>query len=695
MGLLSFMDGGLRTKPHADASYLQLGADALNWQQEEAAEVARQAVLGQLISTGLLVSRDTAGRMGPEWMPYVDPGTPGDILIGDAAELDYQTLVDSHGYVVTAPMRLTPSTSNVPPYAEGISVPNDSTWRTLVVRVARTRYLPGYVSFTGASADITCSGEIDFTRLSGKTTNGLPFGTRLRVDEDDDVSLAGTYYIDEVTDSTNATLTAVAPADGVVRVSVVGTYQVAEPSTEADMDIYQRLVPEFELVTRTTSPAAGDMIIADVWFNGSDTKIYDRRSANLAHVRPGIAEPGWVPALMPTFALDTTSAFTGVTLQEAQVATADNGVGDITAVPLYDPSTYGAHPYFLLAYNVVTLNTLLSATYTPNVGTNSLGTLTPAGTIYATGTGSTPSALAIQTGARVTGGTTETTVLVAYHNAGKIYIKNSTGGGATWSGGLSATWDPTTIDASDTVTDPFLIRLRNGRVLCVGIYYDNSATNKYSIRNIYSDDGGATWSVNSHNGVTNVSATNTRVRKNPCMAQDPNTGRIWLAYEEVNSGVTNISVGTKADETGQSSFSNMNIAVINDAVDSGTPSDQCEPALWMAPNGLPVCIYVDRLLGGSGVLDLRYAVLGFGVVRSQESEPTLIRELSNCTIQRLTDRSTHGADITTSTRVRPCVMQSHTGGLWVFYTEPGPSGGGPVDLYMAKSFAVVRSTFGY
>jgi len=321
-------------------------------------------------------------------------------------------------------------------------------------------------------------------------------------------------------------------------------------------------------------------------------------------------------------------------------------------------------------------------------GTAGEGTNTTVGTITASGANSQPRVLFIKTGSRASGGTTELTHVSAYIASGKLFVKTSTDRGNTWAGGGAAIWDPTAIDANDTVSDPCIVELRNGRVRICCVYYDDSAA-EYSIRSIYSDDVAGAWSTNSNAGTTHTSGAS-NILRNPTMGQDMRTGRIWLAYERDTSGVANISVGSDADETGESFILTFN-SQIGDATDSVTPTDQCEPVLWIAPNGIPLIVYVERQLGASGYLDLRYSVIGAWFPRNAETDPAVQYERYNRHIQRLTDQATHGSNIVAATdRVHPALCQAPTGPLYITYVVPGPSGGGPVDLYMLKVMDVVK-----
>lgn len=682
MSLLAPLFGGLRTKPFSDTAYLKLGSDMLNWMQEEQDERERQARLGLLEGVGLIVSRATSGQLGGEWMPYEDPSNAGELLIGDCGTFGYQSFVDADGYLVTAETTLTPTTQWTAPLTQGLTVAADSTWRTVVVRKSVTRYAPGTITFNSSSTSISGTGT-DFTRFAGATTNGLPVDlcTKIRVDSADNATLAAAspMYVGTVTNATTAALTANPAASATVPFSIQGSYQAADPSTAADRDIYQRIVPEFEIVTRTTAPAAGDLVLADVWYDGGTLKIRDRRRANILSYRAGLFEDAWVPAFRSNFDIDTSSAFTGVTLQEWQFGNGDDELGDMV-IAISSPVT----SEFLVIRTIATTGVLAAITYNPNDGTAGKGTMTSIGTVDSTG--DQPTLLYTKTSASTTGGTQEHTHICAYIKSGILYVKTSTDFGANWSGG--SVWDPTSIDASDTVSDPQIIELRNGRIRIFCVYHDASAAT-YSIRSIYSDDVGGTWTTNSDAGTNHVSGS-TRVRKNPTVGQDIRNGRIWLAFEEVLSGVTNISVGSDADETGQSLILSLTSRV-GDAMDSSTPSDQCEPAMWVAPNGVPVIVYVERKLGASGFLDLRFSVMGPWTVRSDDSDPAFIYELYNRHIQRLTDASTHGSSIASATdRVRPCLCQGTTGPMYVTYVVPGPSGGGPVDLYMVKVMDIVK-----
>jgi hypothetical protein len=196
MSLATFLGPGVRFKTSNEATYLRIDADILNWQEEEQNESDRNTLLSMLEGPGLFVSRDPTGQLGGEWLPYEDPSNAGYLLVGylgNSGEYTHQQFIDSSGYRVVAATELTPVTSWAAPYADTLQVPTDSTWRTLVVRRAATRYAPGKITFTNTSATIAGVGT-DLTRFAASTTNGMTLGSRIRVDTADNATLAGTYY---------------------------------------------------------------------------------------------------------------------------------------------------------------------------------------------------------------------------------------------------------------------------------------------------------------------------------------------------------------------------------------------------------------------------------------------------------------------------------------------------------------------
>lgn len=673
MSLATFLGPGVRMKTSNESTALRIGADILNWQQEEQNERDRNTLLSMLEGPGLFVSRDPTGQLGGEWLPYEDPDNAGYLLVGylgNSGEYTHQQFIDSSGYRVVAATELTPVTSWAAPYADTLQVPTDSTWRTLVVRRAATQYAPGKITFTNTSATIAGVGT-DLTRFAASTTNGLALGTRIRVDTADNATLAGTYYLATVTSATAGTLTTNAPGTATVPFAVVGTYLGTEPATNANKDIYQRIVPKFELVSRTVAPTAGDLILADVWYDGATMKIRDRRQANLASWRDGLFSPSSVPALISNFDIDTSSTFTGVTLQEWQISTADGGQGDVAVA---FRQTSGSE--LLLLRVVLTTAALGAYRYRPLQGTAGKGTESSLATVFATGNNSRPTLLHLRVGNASS--SDDSTHLAGYINSGKLFIKTSDDEGATWTGGGAATWDPTAVDASDTLSDPFFYELRNGRVLCIGVYFDDSAST-YSVRAIYSDDAGTTWSTNSNAGTVLGSSSGSSVVKNPCIIQDIRNGRIFLAYEEETAGIPHIEIEWSDTESGIADYSgNLVSGDIAAAMDNSTPSGQAEPALWIGPSGHLVVLYAERLAGASGFVDLRYSVLGV-------KDTGTIYELYNEHIQRIVDAATFTADITSAERLRPAVMQSPSGLLYCFYTRPTAT----VDIYQLKTFKPV------
>jgi len=643
---------GVRYKPHADTAFLRVGADILNWSDEENDEKGKERRIAMFESFGLLVPRNKNGDLGWDWRAYEDVGNPGNILIGGEATGSVgvptsMVMVADDGQIITVERQHEPK-STTPPLTTGLTSPADSVWRTLVVRVAQTRYAPGVILLTNGVVAFLGTGT-DFTRFSAVTTNGVPIGTRIQVNAADSVPLAGEYEFDTIATGTTGNLTtATTPtATGTVPFSVVGTYQLASPAAVADRDIYQRVVPEFQLVARTMTPAAGDYVIADVWYDGVTVRLIDRRKKNLLRFRDPLSQM-YPPALVPMLDVDVTSPFTGMTQQEWQFLASGNQNGDVSVTV---SNALLGHDLFVFAIDAAANARLYRYEHITGVGGPPMGfgTQTLLSTAYTGANGTHPHMIRVATQIG-----TELFIVVYENGAGDLLMRTSTNKVA-WSG-ASVIWQPTAIDALDTVTEPYLIELKNGRIACYAIYFDNSAGNR-NVRVIYTDDKTTTWNTTGNAG---IAVTTVTVNPITCVsaAQDLTRGTVYVV--RCQNSLIRVSLiidegGITAEDTGSLDLGRI--------VDAASVMADCD--CWVSPSGYLVVVYTERVDGAAGFLDLRYAVYSF-----QTGIPTVFQAFSEH-IQRITDQATHGINIDANDRGRPAIWQAPWGLIYCFYVVPG------------------------
>lgn len=544
---------------------LKLGYDELNWLQYENNERGRHARLAGMRQPGLLVGVTLGTTLDGRWLPTINANR----LVIDAS--DRPSFVDADGYLVT----LTEDAE--------ITIPDDATWYTLVARRSTSAYERGRIALTTGSKTVTGTGT-EFTRFRGYTTHAagsLRRGTMIRIDEDDSSQgNGGLYEVDEITDDTTLILRT-APAGSTetgLRFSVAGQFAGVTPSG-SDLDIHQRIVPEFKLVARTASPAAGDLVICDVKrdSNASPEVItLDRRHANLWHpLQQRRGHSRLAPDLRvlpgPTFycTMRRSAAYTPVSGYAC-------GCAGAPAV-LTSTETTDSTPQLVL----------IVETSEADIATRiqlADGSWTDGGQVIADGTpgeGDAPAIAALP----VASGYTH---LAAWVNSSRIAIvgKRSPDNGATWAGAETVIWDASSAESHADLTNPQLLLTRRGRLLLIAGHRDSS--NQYSIRYVYSDDYGQTWETNNHAGYPIVDlpsdGTPWREASSPCCVQAPD-GRIWTLFMQhgVDGGnpITCAAFVVSVDE------------------DSPTPADPAAPgqqlfdpdndhrvlAAWAAPDG--------------------------------------------------------------------------------------------------------------
>lgn len=623
---------GVRYRPFTDAAYNQIGADLLNWRDRDQDERSRARNVA-LYQPGLIVSFMPDGELGTEWQASEDGSNAGELLFGTSGD-GTMMLLDTDGNCVFWDGAARPHTAT-PPWSQGLLVPNDGVMRTVVVSVVATSYEKGRVSLLSGSTLLNGSGT-EFTQYAGRNTNfpgtnpQVP-GTKFRIDAADSASLAGqTYEFNTITSDTVASLVTAPSASGTVPFSIVGTTKNSI-ATAADRDIYQYLMPKFELVTATREPAAGSFIIADVTRTAGTLVIIDRRKQNI--VKPQVTGAGSIPT--PIFRQRMANGATAPYFEEVELwrdmlspTSATSFAVCRAAMPNTMIATCTSSTIDVYLYNEKTEGSASAAT---SVVTG-LGAAQRPGLVYvATGAASGKHILFYR---RDTAGKF------------KVYYKVSTDQGSTW-GTETLLMDPTLVDANDSISMIHAIQLLNGRICLYIAYYDDSASAN-DIRLVYSDDYGTVWNTNSDAGHLIFSGTD-GVGNQPYAAQDYSNGTVWLTFTDSSS---NIRVARSTNSLGTEAFTRSS------AITERTSHNSQRPCVWASPTGHALVFYETVL--PTQLLDLYYAVYG---VSGSSTIPT---ELHIEQVKRLEDDATVG----TSHLLDTGVIQLRNGSLGIWHVRP-------------------------
>lgn len=454
--------------------------------------------LSRLERPGLVVPRWPSGAPTPAWLPiHAGSGsltlqeplgstvTEYARLHPDAQDESTLYLVNQEGAVIEYPFKVS---------AEVVTLTDNATWYTLVCRSITTYdYEPGTITLDPASLSVVGVGT-QFGRYAGKTDEGIPYGTFLRVDAADTSNgHEGTYEVDTVTDDTNLTLTSMpggSASEGSLIFSVSGNFKGAPP---AEPDLHRRYSVEFELVAQTRSPAAGDFLICDVrWDSGDATpvRIVDLRAYNTYRSRTRGRR----------YCVPEAPIYWDHHAGQAQLHQIDMGATAHASEASYISMCEGDQPGVILAFGrqdngadvstqVRELTALGNIVDDPG-GAGTVNVVT--GLTTATNDGQ---LAAIKVPEQIDGDYTHYAFVA---NNGTIELHGSTDDGASWSS-VATIWNPLAVDALDVADQPAAIWLRNGRILVLASYYDDSASLR-DIRWIFSDDHGATWDTNTNAG---------------------------------------------------------------------------------------------------------------------------------------------------------------------------------------------------
>ena len=529
---------GLKYKASTTTN-LKLGHDELSWLQYENDERIRLDRLGTFARTGLVINRRSGGQLEDDWIVAEDGSNAGYLVLGTSS-LGQQVAVDPDGYVLRVSGQHRPYTL-VPPKTLSLVVPNDGTWRTLVMRRATTAYEPGTLAFTNANAGLVGT-STTLTRYAGSGEGGA-HGTYVKIDPADQATLgasdggqgAGVWELLSVASDTGATMgrNATATASG-VPFSIAGSYHAAEPASSV-RDVHLRPAITFELVTRTRLPSNDDIVLADVQRSGGGMAIIDRRECSLAYGKKGEGVQGAEAAPVLQIAEAGGLSIVSTVVFESDAAT-----------PLAFSMAETDDQQILCVRAKATI--VACRLYNPRSGV--LGTLTTIATTTAT---SGASILRVP----VSDGTYRH--LCFYDDQDVIYFKASTDSGATW-GAATTVWDVSAVAGPPTLRQPFALLLRSHRLAVMAAYDDGTSVAKV----VVSDTYGASWSTNSNEGwaVTSVAAIS-----EPAMVQDPVTGWVWVSVE-YNDLIQTIAVTPVLDETLTGEVTAVGVALAKDADNS-------------------------------------------------------------------------------------------------------------------------------
>ena len=247
----------------------------------------RDARAAAMSRAGLIVPVGASGELDTQWEVH-DDNNDGTVTVrarGTDAAAPHAAFVDTDGTIVVWD----------PDPADEVDVgAPGGHWKTLVVRRAWVTHGRGELTLSTHSATVSGSGTL-FTRMAAADefagTGLLNKPTRIRILTG---ANAGTYTVASITSDTVLELSAEAAADQTVAPDEweeVASYLTG--ITPPDDAAFQRLVPEFELVTRTDSPDPGDYMLADVKRQAvpiTKTLIVDRRAENRFRPAPAPVE---------------------------------------------------------------------------------------------------------------------------------------------------------------------------------------------------------------------------------------------------------------------------------------------------------------------------------------------------------------------------------------------------------------------
>lgn len=492
---------------------LEIGTDELQWLQAELQARQDQLRMARMAFPGWFGYRknSASGALRYGWRIEED-GTSGDLRIqtilgtgsptGLGTKNGNQPVPPRFGGILPDGKVLEIKHGDAYPIQDTndatINVPDDATWYTLVAVYETTVIEPGVLALVQNSATVTGTWT-DFTRYTSTADGPVP--TVIRIDPADSANgNEGTYTILTVVDEETMTISPAPPgADESVHFRVKGRF-FTPPGVgdEQDAHLNGRLV--WELRARVDEPPSDCLVAYDVYRDtGLDPNVFmiERRGANEYRAMPSPGDP--VSTRLVTLTHADYTVQTAPTVEFGVTALATN-VGS-AALLEFDMAPSAQDAFSNVLFAMPGGFSGMCICYVTAAGINSFYS---GQALLSSLDGNVPSLTVVQvliTGMsveQIPGGLAGNTHLVAYSSGGKISVARSDDNGATFSVD-GVVWDPATIDALDTVNFPAVLFTKWGRILIAGVYYDDSAGTE-SIRHIYSDDYGDTWTTNSNAG---------------------------------------------------------------------------------------------------------------------------------------------------------------------------------------------------
>lgn len=544
---------------------LLIGIDEIQWAQAEGWYRERFLRKAEQQTPGLFLPPAPGGGPDTQWEVSYNLGS--DVVSVSAVGTLWQNSGPQVAMAVDSDGKLWRLEAQSP-----VTIPNDDTWYTVVATRAEVQTEAGTITITSGSAVVAGTGT-DFTRFSGKTSSGFGRGTRIWIAAGDSAGgNGGIYEIDVVTSATSITLTTVPPGttETISRWKVAGDFLSTIPADPA-IHNFERVV--ISKVARTTIPAAGAFILADVKRNNAGSpkvKIIDRRQANELWTVP---EPFgcW---LAPEIGFDTSSPWTAATMRRDPMYGSSTSGQTVSVAALRDNGEE------LIAVIVDGTNIELAIRENDGAGWYAGGAVV---------TGATdPDAAIVQT-PDISG----TTHVVVFVDGNSLWCTASANSGSTW-GAPVLILDPTTNDAADEVRTCTAIMLQNNRLLVVLSYYDDSGASgagQERLVAVYSDDYGVTWSTNTNVGynvvqiqsVVGAPTFDNISRPSLYQARD---GTIFCAFDVDD---TEIQVIRSADATGIG-WGALTVQPNGYTCPTITDWEFRDPAIWVDPGGCVVVL---------------------------------------------------------------------------------------------------------
>jgi len=563
---------------------LMIGYDELAWLQAEIGangDVARRDRRARAMTTGLVLDHRHGVLASQAWKVVENNGTTIGIQLPSGLGVrgpEHVSFIDDEGFLVYLEADVGLGVDIPAQVAAGsLDVPNDDTWYTVVVRRFQTSYERGTIDL-GAGSIVVSGTDTDFFRVNGFTSAGYDIGTQIEVHASDSAQgNEGIYEVDNITTRTDMELTtpALGGTESDLPFTVAGRWFSTPPASQ---NIHMRWIPQFELVTRTRQPAAGDIILADVKRNDGNPKkveIIDRR---FQAYRP-LPDRPMGAKLTPELLYEVSTPFTGVSLKRTTVYAPGAGAGIVSAsiaprgaagmiVALQDDTAIKHYEFDFDGTGWASIGTI-------DAGAASHPSIVELPRTTADPLGAGASSLATHACFYVKGGA----------------LKMRTWDGASWSA-ETAVWTPATFSGGHSLTEPHAFLAADGRLWVIASYDDGVDPR---LRYVYSDNYGSTWSIAGNHG---TACDTTETSRHPRIGQGPDRN-LFVTYDDDNG---NIKLYSTESET--------SLAVGDSIVKAISPSaggtTQTGPApMWFGSQGqiLALCSYEAAAL--SSVMELR------------------------------------------------------------------------------------------